>query len=59
MNCAFLVKIIQVKQQVHEEMENKDVELVDVRAQAQKFKEENTQLKEKVEKLEKTGMTSQ
>lgn len=36
-------------------MENKDVELADVRSQAQVLKEENIQLKEKVDKLEKSG----
>ena len=54
----YLLYMIQVKQQVHEEMENKDVELADVRSQAQLLKDENTQMKDKVEKLEKSGRFS-
>ena len=48
--------IAEVKQQVHEEMERKDVELSETRSQALVFKDENAALKERTEKLEKAGI---
>ncbi|KAH3722057.1 hypothetical protein DPMN_065006 [Dreissena polymorpha] len=46
------IAIEEVKQQVHEEKERKDGEILRLRSQAQSFGEENTQLKERIEKLE-------
>jgi len=47
--------VCQVKQQVHEEMERKDGELGEVRRQASAIQAENTDLKQRLDKAEKTG----
>lgn len=49
------IAIAEVKQQVHQEMETKDQELIDIRAQMLAMKEENTDLTDKVSKLEKAA----
>ena len=49
---------LQVKQQVHEEMEKKDQELMEARTAAHNLKEENTGLNDKLEKLQKAGNKS-
>ena len=49
------IAIAEVKQKVHVEMEGKDAELTEIRSQGLVLQEENAALKEKLEKLEKTG----
>ncbi|XP_052238454.1 ELKS/Rab6-interacting/CAST family member 1-like [Dreissena polymorpha] len=47
--------IAEMKQQMHEEMERKDGEILRLRSKAQSLGQENTQLKEHIEKLEKAS----
>ncbi|XP_060588973.1 golgin subfamily A member 4-like [Ruditapes philippinarum] len=49
------IAIAEVKQRVHEEMERKDQEVSEIRAQTQGMVEENKNLKEKIEKLEQAS----
>ena len=47
--------VAETKQQMHEAMESKDVELQNVRTTYQQLKLENEELQEKIGKLEKSG----